>query len=1243
MQYHYLYLVLPMIFLISVLIISIIIGGGSWGAEIITIQKTNDNRRNHTTSITIDIDAVEEQLNPLDKVPLVAYDVYTNETLTFSRDEHEHCSFWASIGECKKNPNFMLKGCRRSCDLSVTISNEAPCMKTQREWFHDFRDEYLDHSTPDNVLRNEALFKIQFFTKIRDVIGEYGEGKEDDKLIEECMFDLLNDNEQLNINNDLDEVKEKLLAIGGEDYANYYNLLLYYLNIVEGTDYDYVSSTSGLINKTSIEAITRRHHAIDSIIDYDEGLEEERLEKHTSSNGISIGTITRRQAIDNITEYEGSFLQAEIKSAGLKGTGTQEEEEEYLHLDGFTDEFDTKEIQQWLNDTRDYFIGWRNALERDKEYDAWGEAVFFQMYFVGKVIDLLVPEVVPEVGDEGIHAASYNKASFPKIDDIEKRDKVSAYMLSLLDGDERFNLLDGLDRLEDLMSKVGKPYAFDFDNLMGFFLDCELVARETIEEDNEKLQPTNWPEIESALTTKPNPELKDSWTWEDMSDVMLLGICDQVGYSNGLEWTVNRAHLYNSLLQAAKECHVIQALLGVLPDQNDDWMVIMNRRDALEYMISHVHVTDDEKSDLRVYFDEKLDSEVTGEMPKEDNSQVVEDESGMLQNLLDKVKSLKLNENVEETIVAVLLCFASIAFLCFLPIVLLIIAEFEDELDNCLIFIFGFIGRVVRMPYELYWEKRIQTTLYVRSSMSKKLAGKQGLDSSSKNLSGKQGRKKNRFMNKSGVDDIQIDTSDDSSDVAVRLTGSRQSITKAVAMIQEAVGIDNISWKRINLPSHSNPIQEESSLSTLIDGNDTTIDDQSKHHRTNVDDDNMSRKTSHSESGLSCVNLAEQDKRGLWYLPSLLLVLYDSARSKAIVSLGFIQHLFTSICSILRRGIKCLVLIPQMISTGIGMLIRLPSKLIRDTIGTEHVSIDRPSKSSPQQVEAPQLAMSPQSAISSGNTSVDKQKDGSMKQKTSPIIPMRKEEIPSEIGFDSSQVLTCGTITEASMSDLNGISNTKANSEFSLNDNDPLLIFLRSQHQCIRGNVDEFYIWLVKSEYIDSMSALKEAVCDDVYYNDTMKVGSGRSGIKVFKRREFQRAVLEFEVLDDDQSLSQYESKASSNNLNKPPASHNDPPEELVCPISLVLMTNDPVVAADGITYERASIEDWFEKSKAKISEAQEKKHNPHSEADQRVVTNGICSPVYGSKLDNLALVPNTVVRNMARAYKEGGKKKEVH
>lgn len=82
-------------------------------------------------------------------------------------------------------------------------------------------------------------------------------------------------------------------------------------------------------------------------------------------------------------------------------------------------------------------------------------------------------------------------------------------------------------------------------------------------------------------------------------------------------------------------------------------------------------------------------------------------------------------------------------------------------------------------------------------------------------------------------------------------------------------------------------------------------------------------------------------------------------------------------------------------------------------------------------------------------------------------------------------------------------------SEITLNENDPLLIFLRSQESCIKGSLDKFYTWLV-SEDIDSMAALTEAVNDDGYLNEKMKVGDGRDfGVRGFKLQLFKRAVLD--------------------------------------------------------------------------------------------------------------------------------------
>ena len=89
-----------------------------------------------------------------------------------------------------------------------------------------------------------------------------------------------------------------------------------------------------------------------------------------------------------------------------------------------------------------------------------------------------------------------------------------------------------------------------------------------------------------------------------------------------------------------------------------------------------------------------------------------------------------------------------------------------------------------------------------------------------------------------------------------------------------------------------------------------------------------------------------------------------------------------------------------------------------------------------------------------------------------------------------------------SSEDGDGSLSSNTTSNFTLNENDPLLMFLRSQHPCIKGNIEEFYSWLV-NEDIDCMSALKEAVSDDEYLNDSMKKGCGTSRIKGFKRKAF--------------------------------------------------------------------------------------------------------------------------------------------
>lgn len=289
-----------------------------------------------------------------------------------------------------------------------------------------------------------------------------------------------------------------------------------------------------------------------------------------------------------------------------------------------------------------------------------------------------------------------------------------------------------------------------------------------------------------------------------------------------------------------------------------------------------------------------------------------------------------------------------------------------------------------------------------------------------------------------------------------------------------------------------------------------------------------------------------------------------------------------------------------------------------------------------------------------------------------------QSEMPSEIGIERQALGSTGAMLMESMTlDASAVSSLADRSQGSRTfyldakpavstfpEKDPLLVFLRSQHMCIKGNVDDFFLWLVRSEDIDSMETLKEAILDDEYLSETLQQGNGTVGIKGFKRKAFKRAIHEYnEGVHMDMCISSansdrpqpsngskglpttelesnqvflpsylYDSTDTRNISNQP--KDTGPPSDLYCPIGGVLMLNDPVLAADGVTYERSAIERWFETHMADVILAEEElKRNPHSLSAQETVYKGIRSPVCGTEMPNLCLFPNTSIRNMARAH----------
>ena len=48
-------------------------------------------------------------------------------------DQDTQCGYWASLGECDKNPGYMLKSCQQSCNACPNSSGEANEKENRRE------------------------------------------------------------------------------------------------------------------------------------------------------------------------------------------------------------------------------------------------------------------------------------------------------------------------------------------------------------------------------------------------------------------------------------------------------------------------------------------------------------------------------------------------------------------------------------------------------------------------------------------------------------------------------------------------------------------------------------------------------------------------------------------------------------------------------------------------------------------------------------------------------------------------------------------------------------------------------------------------------------------------------------------------------------------------------------------------------------------------------------------------------
>eukprot|EP01031_Cornospumella_fuschlensis_P037710 gene37710-45812_t len=73
---------------------------------------------------------------------VVAVVLLTSATASASvlTDNHESCEFWASTGECEKNPDWMLQNCRKSCSELPSQQEDTPIPES----FYDIVETDID-------------------------------------------------------------------------------------------------------------------------------------------------------------------------------------------------------------------------------------------------------------------------------------------------------------------------------------------------------------------------------------------------------------------------------------------------------------------------------------------------------------------------------------------------------------------------------------------------------------------------------------------------------------------------------------------------------------------------------------------------------------------------------------------------------------------------------------------------------------------------------------------------------------------------------------------------------------------------------------------------------------------------------------------------------------------------------------------------------------------------------------------
>ena len=93
---------------------------------------------------------------------------------TNCKDTHESCSFWASGGECNKNANYMLKACKRSCNVCpdrMLLKSKAKEMKMMEK--EQLLQAVAEYGKPQTVQGKDEAQTLLVVRKTIDYMRNY--------------------------------------------------------------------------------------------------------------------------------------------------------------------------------------------------------------------------------------------------------------------------------------------------------------------------------------------------------------------------------------------------------------------------------------------------------------------------------------------------------------------------------------------------------------------------------------------------------------------------------------------------------------------------------------------------------------------------------------------------------------------------------------------------------------------------------------------------------------------------------------------------------------------------------------------------------------------------------------------------------------------------------------------------------------------------------------------------------------